>query len=350
MGSMCHIVSASYGSSNGIGEIRAKPSRKLSTFPTALITIQPSQILNELESGSMLTSMTGIGRATSSTEQISMSVEIKTVNNRFFKLSHRLPEQLQPFEAEIEKKLRQCISRGSVNLNIRCETKWIDEKGMIDTEVLDRYLSEINELSASRHLPPPTDWNSLLSLPGVISQSRFSSELSTEQQTALKELLFQTLTEALGKLNEFRSQEGASMASVLKQCLQEIQEQHHVVAARVPEVVVDYRNRLLERVKELLSESEASVNENDLIREVSVYSERCDVHEELTRLDSHLEQFHKQIEANSSDGRKLDFLCQEMFREINTIGSKGNDVAIAHAVVEMKSVVEKIRELVQNIE
>ena len=115
-------------------------------------------------------------------------------------------------------------------------------------------------------------------------------------------------------------------------------------------MVVDYRNRLLERVKELLSESEASVNENDLIREVSVYSERCDVHEELTRLDSHLEQFHKQIEANSSDGRKLDFLCQEMFREINTIGSKGNDVAIAHAVVEMKSVVEKIRELVQNIE
>ena len=129
-----------------------------------------------------------------------------------------------------------------------------------------------------------------------------------------------------------------------------ISEQLMQVADLAPQVVASFRDRLLERVKELLATSDVSVDSSDLIREVSIFSERCDINEEITRLRSHLEQFETFLQGDSSQGRKLEFLSQEMFREVNTIGAKANNVAIAHSVVEMKSAVEKIREVLQNVE
>jgi uncharacterized protein (TIGR00255 family) len=129
-----------------------------------------------------------------------------------------------------------------------------------------------------------------------------------------------------------------------------ISEQLVQVTEMAPQVVSSFRDRLLERVKELLATSDVTVDSSDVIREVSIYSERCDINEEIMRLRSHLEQFEAFLQGESSQGRKLEFLSQEIFREINTIGAKANNVTIAHAVVEMKSAVEKIREVLQNVE
>ncbi|MGH7202036.1 MAG: endoribonuclease YicC domain-containing protein, partial [Planctomycetaceae bacterium] len=159
-----------------------------------------------------------------------------------------------------------------------------------------------------------------------------------------------TLTEALLKLDAFRRAEGASMGQELRALCGVAAGQIEAIARRAPQVVIDYRDRLQERVRDLLSTLEASVGSADLIREVSIFAERCDITEELTRMRSHLGQFESFLDADASQGRKLDFLSQEMFREVNTIGAKANDVEIAHAVVEMKAAVEKIREILQNVE
>jgi uncharacterized protein (TIGR00255 family) len=130
----------------------------------------------------------------------------------------------------------------------------------------------------------------------------------------------------------------------------ELRNRVDVVAERAPQVVVEYRNKLKQRVTELLREAEVVVGNSELIREVSIYADRCDITEELARLRSHVDQFLKLLDATPSSGRQLEFLCQEIVRELNTIGSKANDIAIAHAVVEGKAAVEKIREIVQNVE
>jgi uncharacterized protein (TIGR00255 family) len=122
------------------------------------------------------------------------------------------------------------------------------------------------------------------------------------------------------------------------------------IAAIAPDVVRDYRDRLRDRMRDLLEGTGANIDDNDLIREVSIFAERCDVNEEITRLRSHLDQFELFMDEKTSQGRRLEFLCQEMFREVNTIGSKANNVAIAHAVVDMKAAIDKLREILQNVE
>jgi len=140
------------------------------------------------------------------------------------------------------------------------------------------------------------------------------------------------------------------MLQELRRQCQVLREQLEKVAERATEVVTAYRDRLLQRVNELLSGTDVRAEPDDLLREVSVFAERCDIGEEVTRLRSHLDQFAAFLESDKSEGRRLDFLGQEMFREINTIGAKANDVAIAHCVVEMKAATERIREILQNVE
>ena len=122
------------------------------------------------------------------------------------------------------------------------------------------------------------------------------------------------------------------------------------VAERAPDIIADYREKIVERVSELLKDHTAEISPNDVIREVSLHADRCDITEEITRLRCHIDQFNNVLNQQDSQGRKLEFLGQEMFREINTIGSKANDVEVAHCVVEMKSSIEKIREILQNVE
>jgi uncharacterized protein (TIGR00255 family) len=140
------------------------------------------------------------------------------------------------------------------------------------------------------------------------------------------------------------------MGAELSQLCDAIEAGMEHVSLRAPGVVAEFRNKVKDRVQSLLGESGVRVQDADLIREVSLFADRCDITEEITRLRCHIGQFRSQLAAEQSPGRKLDFLCQEMFREVNTIGSKGNDVTIAHLVVDLKAHVERMREIVQNIE
>lgn len=294
----------------------------------------------------MLRSMTGYGDAHRQDDRLNVVAEVRTVNNRFLKVTTRLPEVYAVLEGDIERLIRDRIARGTVSITLRADSQSKAGRYSIDKTVLRSYWEQLSQAANDLNLPTPTDVLQLLDLPGVVlEQERWEIEPAQDWP-----LIKQTLQEAIGRLNEFRDREGEWMRDELRQQCEFVREKLTVIGERAPGVVVHYRNRLKERVGQLLRDSDMHVEDTDLIREVSLFADRCDINEEITRLRSHLEQFVGCLDESGSAGRKLEFLCQEMFREVNTIGSKANDVEIAHAVVEMKGSIEKMREIVQNVE
>ncbi|MDQ3329705.1 MAG: YicC family protein [Planctomycetota bacterium] len=293
----------------------------------------------------MLLSMTGFGDARRQDGSRTITAEVRTVNNRFLKCSIRLPDAYSAFESDIEKLVRSSISRGTVNVTIRIERASEANRYRIDTDVLAAYAAQIDGVSDKLGLAS-SGLDALLQLPGVVSERSGTIEDASGDW----HLLESAVGDALKKLDTFRRAEGAAMADDLRANLAIIETELEGVVVQAPGVVSEFRDRLKERVAELLSGSEAKVNDADLIREVSIFAERTDINEEIARLRSHIVQFKAFLEDHVSQGRKLDFLTQELFREVNTIGSKANNVAIAHRGVEMKAAVEKIREILQNIE
>ena len=287
--------------------------------------------------------MTGFGSASGQNDRFTASVEIKAVNNRHLKVSTRLPDVLGSLESSIEKTVRKTVARGTVSINVRFSPVGQASRYQISSELLTGYW---NQLKAIGGVPLPDSVASLLTLPGVITDEMSSSLEAAAEWPFLEGVV----TEALSGLNEFRQREGESMRAELEQCCQQIATNLDSVVERAPEVVNNYRDKILERVRELLGDSGATVEPENLIREVSIFADRCDINEEITRLRCHIDEFLKVINGPKSEGRKLDFLSQEMFREINTTGSKASNVEIAHHVVEMKAAVEKIREILGNVE
>lgn len=295
-------------------------------------------------SGRVLLSMTGYGAARQEWDAVVVLAEIRTVNNRFLKCSLRLPEGLAAEEARYERLIRQQIARGTVSASVRIEEVASQADIQIHVPLLKELMGQCETLGAEWNLQRPT-WDGLLALPGMVVERSGPESLDD-----LGNVVEETLAAALIQLNIFRRSEGEAMAADLRTNLDAIEREVDAVAEAAPAIVVDYRDRLLERVSELLAKTEARVDSNDLIREVSMFADRCDINEELTRLRSHLSQFRSFIDDEQSQGRKLDFLTQELNREVNTIGSKANNVGIAHRVVEMKTAVERIREVLQNVE
>lgn len=289
--------------------------------------------------------MTGFGDARRQTGVSSISVEVRTVNNRFLKCSVRLPESCSTYEAEVEKLIRAAVARGTVHLTVRLDRISDTGRYSLDANVLAGFAEQVRAVSTQLGLPL-TGLDPLLSLPGVITERESQSQDPTE----LWPIIQPGIVEALQKLDTFRRSEGSAMADELRANIGLIERELDAVAEQAPIVVREYRDRMQERVTELLRGAEATVSDADLIREVSMFADRSDINEEITRLRSHLDQFRAFLDDEQSQGRKLDFLTQELFREVNTIGSKANNVAIAHRVVEMKAAVEKIREILQNIE
>ncbi|MFO1023125.1 MAG: YicC/YloC family endoribonuclease [Planctomycetales bacterium] len=297
----------------------------------------------------MLLSMTGFGEARLQNEQFSLTVEIRTVNNRYFKLNSKLPDAYAPFEPEIERVVRETISRGTVSLAIRKDRAAGGNAYSIDQVLLASYFRQVQATAAELKFPHDKtllDLIQLASLPGVIREET-DREVDLEREW---QSLKQVLEDALQKLAEFRKREGAAMRSDLELQAGVIRQRLSEVETRAPQVVAEYRQKLLERVRQALAEADVTLSESDLIREVSIFSDRCDINEEITRLKCHLDQLKTFLGEEAANGRKLDFLTQEIFREVNTIGSKAYNVEIAHAVVDMKSAVERIREIVQNVE
>ncbi|WP_145175960.1 YicC/YloC family endoribonuclease [Gimesia aquarii] len=294
----------------------------------------------------MLLGMTGFGSSTAEDDRLSVQAEIRTVNNRYLKISTRYPDFYAKLGSQIEKQLRSSITRGTVNLTLKINHLDRTSDYLLDEEVVKQYWEQLKNITQACHLPLPDDLNSLLSLPGAVLDNDSKSHTPESDWP----LIEQALREALEDLTEFRKKEGESAQADLLASNQIICEQLKIVKEIAPRVVTNYRDRLHQRLSDLLEDQEVDLDSDSLIREVSLFADRSDINEELSRLDCHLEQFDTILNGSTSQGKKLEFLVQEMFREINTIGSKANDVEISHAVIEMKLAVEKIRENVQNVE
>ncbi len=294
---------------------------------------------------SVLLSMTGYGESVVQDEQAYCRVEIRTVNNRHFKLSLRCPEGFQQQEAEFERLLRETISRGTVYLSLRIDQRAGLAGPRLNTELLKTYWRQLNEVCLELAVPSP-DPARLLILPGVLNDDQFDTEVIER----IWPLVEQAIRAAAKHLQEFRRKEGESTGTELRQLCQAIESVLAQVVIFAPQVSRDYHEKLVQRTRELLAGTAVKVEPADVLREVALYADRCDIHEEITRLRSHIGQFLTLIDQGTTPGRKLDFLCQEMFREVNTIGSKANHTGLSHSAVEMKSNIERIREIVQNVE
>jgi uncharacterized protein (TIGR00255 family) len=292
--------------------------------------------------------MTGYGDASYQSDDLQVAVELRAVNNRYLKVTLRAGEPYNLLEAEFEKVVRRTVRRGAIQVHLRCQRKVSPQDFQINSVALRSYLDQLNAICKELSLPDrgASLLSQALTLPGVVPEPATSGFRMDEEWPVLERVLEQ----AVGRLQAMRLEEGRAMAQELLQYRDQIGAELEQIRQRTPQVAVLYRDRLLERVRGLLSELDVKIDRSDLIKEVSVYAERSDVAEEVVRLASHLDQFQEVFKEPESAGRKLEFLTQEMGREANTIGSKASDVEISRRVVEIKSTLEKIRELVQNIE
>jgi uncharacterized protein (TIGR00255 family) len=287
--------------------------------------------------------MTGYGESRIQDDRWSVVVEVRTVNNRHLKLNAKISDPYSTLEPDCERLVRETIRRGTVQLSIRVERPKRLEDYRLNRVALASYRQQLAEFTGEFS---KGDLAALLSLPGVVEDRKSATDDPHQDWPALAA----ALTEALGKLQKVRGEEGQAMARELIELGRLLGSHLEKIADRGPEIVASYQKRLTERVQSLLEGKGATIEPRDLIREVAIFAERADIAEEVVRLRAHLQQYVEVIEEPESSGRKLEFVVQEMGRETNTIGSKANDVEISRGVVEIKGLLEKIRELIQNVE
>jgi uncharacterized protein (TIGR00255 family) len=290
--------------------------------------------------------MTGFGEAHCQQDGVSVAVEVRAINNRYFKLSIRATEGYGPLEPQVEAVVRQSVRRGTIQVNLRVDRVRSPEEFKINTAVLDRYRLQLQSLCRQWGLPDSFNLETMLPLPGVIDeQTSIAFDPSADWPA-----IGPTIEAAMENLARMRTEEGRAMAADLAGNCRAIAAGLDRVAARAPLVADGYRLRLEERLKKALVQFEVALDPGELVKEVSLFAERGDISEEIMRLRSHLDQFDTFMGLPESAGRKLEFLTQEMFREANTIGSKANDTEITNDVIEIKTAIERIREMIQNVE
>lgn len=295
----------------------------------------------------MLLSMTGHGQAHHSADGVQVWAEVRAVNNRYLKVTVSYADRMAELESQVKAIVQKHIRRGSVHVNLEVQREKPVSQFRINTELLSSLHEQLRTVDANASV------DSLLGLPGVIEETSARRNGTTTPDAAGPadwEVLEPVIEEALKRLVEMRTKEGASAARDLLDNCGEIARQLKMIESRAPQVASDYSQRLTERINHLLSGHEVSISPADIVREVGIFADKCDISEEIVRLHTHIEQFSEIINSGQSDGRKLEFLSQEMLRETNTIGSKANDSQIAQCVVEIKTAIDRIREMTQNVE
>jgi len=293
----------------------------------------------------MLRSMTGFGSATGLVEGVEYAIEVRSVNNRYLKSHIKLPEGLFEIESRIEALLRERVRRGSVTMTVRMSFR--DERAAprVNASVLSSYLAQLRPLAEADRELVRIDLGAILALPGVCEPPS-----SQELLAATGDGLLTLATEAFDRLVAMREKEGRQVEDDLLANCAEVERHLAVVAEAAPKVVLDYQQRLNQRVAELTGAGETPLDGEALAREVAFFAERSDVAEEITRLTGHIEQFRQSVSSQAPTGRKLDFIAQEMLREANTIASKANSGAVARSIVAIKTAIDRIKEQVQNVE
>ncbi|MBX9972342.1 YicC/YloC family endoribonuclease [Cytobacillus firmus] len=290
----------------------------------------------------MAVSMTGYGRSKKDSGQCSITVEIKTVNHRFTEFQIRMPRQLMHMEDKIKKKLNGHIKRGRIEVYITIDGDGLSSRKVnVDWELLDEYYQYITAIQTKYQIS--TD----LSIGNVIREELIGIEEKESGNEELSQMVLSAAEEACLQLTEMRRLEGDELEKDLRSHLSLLSSRVLKLREYAPKVVQLYRERLEKRMKEFL---DGQVDEPRILTEVAMFADKADISEELTRLQSHINQFEKTLQLSEPAGRKLDFILQEMNREANTIGSKANSAEIAAEVVEIKSLLEKMKEQVQNIE
>ncbi len=292
----------------------------------------------------MLNSMTGFGAGRARVDDEELAVELKSLNHKFCEVKARLPRELASLEAVLVKQVRDRLSRGSVEVFVRRHSASASATvPILDTALARAYVKAFAELAAATGVPPEVSVKDLAAQPGVLRLE----ERGVDVERAAKALTGAVDT-ALAALIEMRRVEGVAMEADLSTRLKLVEKLTSEVAALAPRAVDEYRARLSDRISEL--SRGATVDPQRLAQEVAIFAERTDTAEEMTRLTSHLRQFRELIASKEPAGRKMDFLVQEMHREVNTTGSKSQHPEISTRVVAMKAELERIREQVQNVE
>ncbi|PAW68565.1 MAG: YicC family protein [Opitutia bacterium Tous-C1TDCM] len=288
-------------------------------------------------------SMTGYGRATAALEGFSLTIQVSSVNRKTLDLTMKLPEAWESLEPAVGEAVRKFASRGKVHVDIEVtgesgasEATW-DEASA--AAALERLRVFAQRQGVAFHPTPELLWQV------ANSQRRASVFPAAEVAQAT---VAETLTTALRGFAAMRAREGEALLVDFINRSETLHRQVEIVAARAPQVPANYREQLLKRLRE--AGLELDVNDERVLREIALFADRCDVTEEITRLRSHFEQFAALLKAEGEIGRKAEFLLQEIGREVNTIGSKANDVTIARAVIELKNELERVREQMANVE
>jgi uncharacterized protein (TIGR00255 family) len=311
--------------------------------------------------------MTGYGSAEGRLSGVTYAVEVSTVNNRYFKATLRLPETLGFLEGDIEKQLRQEVSRGTVNYVLRQKGAPAEALFEINEKALVTLLKRLGRISPSGGLEGKLDLGGLLALPGILSPAVPSGTLAGR----IRRKVLAITQQAMKGIKAMRAAEGAALAADMEQHCRAIKANLEKIRLRSAGGPQQYAEKLRKRVGELLTAAKLKLNDETVAREVAIFADRADISEEVARLDSHLVQFEKGLTGNQpvsakaptkpkkqerrravagQAGRKLDFICQEMLREANTIGSKACDADIVHLVVDIKCRIDRIKEQVQNVE
>jgi uncharacterized protein (TIGR00255 family) len=290
--------------------------------------------------------MTGHGEAHRNVDGLSVAVEVRSVNNRFFKLNFRASEGYAALETQVEALVRQQVRRGTVQINLRVDRQASPDDYRLNQTVIAGYLKQLTALSALGIAVDGVRADSLLQLPGVVCEPVADWTMVESHWPIISE----AVNEAVQQFSAMRSEEGQTMAVDMRVNCALILKELQAIEARAPLVIDAFRNRITEKLNKLLADLGTRIEPHDVVREIGVFTERSDISEEIVRLKSHLEQFETAMQVEEAGGRKLDFLTQEMFRETNTIGSKANDAEIAHHVIEIKTAIERVREMIQNIE
>lgn len=297
----------------------------------------------------MLLSMTGFGEAHTQADRGAVAVEVRAVNNRYLKVTVRGSDPYPMLEAELEKVVRRHVRRGTLLVQVRVAREARAAELRLNAAVLADYLRQVRAACDAAGTPEfaPHLLAGVLSLPGVAPEPAHVGAPPDDEWPVVEK----TLEAALTNLDRMRRDEGRAMAGELLNQHRVITVQLEEIRGHLPAVMGDYRQRLLERVRQAVGDAGVPVHPEHLVRETALFADRSDVAEEVTRLASHLDQFAEIVrKGEEGAGRKLEFVIQEMGREANTLGSKAGDVTISRHVVEIKAALEKVRELVQNVE
>lgn len=291
----------------------------------------------------MIKSMTGYGKSTLSINSREYQVEIKTVNHKYLDTSIRMPRCLSSLEEDVRKEIASNLKRGKVEVSINFENHGKNINNIvINTELAKDYIRSLKKLADEEGLEANIEVTEITKLPDVLT---IKEDLDNDE---IKKELLQVVQDAVNQLIEMRKKEGQKISVAILEKIDKINSKILDISSLSIGLIDEYIVKLEKRIKELLKTDD--IDKSRLMQEVVIFADKCSVEEEVTRLKSHIEQLKELINSDGATGKKMDFLIQEMNREINTIGSKANNLDITNNVVEVKTIIEDIREQIQNIE